>query len=39
MHIDNLFPVAVLHHNIDKQLADKVESVIIPEIEKLGRIQ
>ena len=37
MHIDNLFPVAVLHHNIDKQLADKVESVIIPEIEKLGR--
>lgn len=37
MHIDNLFSVGVLHYNIDKELADKVESVIIPEIKKLGR--
>jgi len=37
MHIENYFPVASVHHTISKELADKVESVIIPQIDKLDR--
>jgi hypothetical protein len=37
MHIENYFPIAVLHYNITNELANKIESVMIPEIEKLDR--
>lgn len=37
MHIENYFPVAVVHHTVDDELSNKVESVMIPEIDKLSR--
>lgn len=37
MNIENYFPVAVAHHTVDQDLANKVESVMIREIEKLER--
>jgi uncharacterized protein (TIGR02466 family) len=37
MNIESYFPVPVLHHNIDSQLADKVESIIVPKIKELER--
>lgn len=37
MHIENYFPVGVVHHTVDDELANKVESVMVPEIDKLNR--
>ena len=35
MRLETYFPVGVLFHDISDELANKVEGVIIPELEKL----
>ena len=37
MNIDTYFPLGVLAHNVNKELADTIETVIVPELTKLER--